>query len=143
MKMVRSSVPGAVERDQAIRLLTERATLTRMVCRELLDSDIGKSDRRPQTALFQLLRWIDENMGEYVQVEPRAYDGIEQMIVPEGYQELVAEIGAGAKVCNALFMLMTADNNLQAQHDRAIIRDRLASYWAQHRLPVSVMRSIG
>ena len=56
MKMVHSSVPGAVERDQAIRLLTERATLTRMVCRELLDSDIGKPDRRPQTALFQLLR---------------------------------------------------------------------------------------
>jgi hypothetical protein len=27
-KMVHSSVPGAVERDQAIRLLTERATLT-------------------------------------------------------------------------------------------------------------------
>ena len=143
MKMVRSSVPGAVDRDQAIELLTERATLTRMVCRELLDSDIGKSDRRPQTALFQLLHWIGENMGEYVRVEPRADDGIEQMIVPDGYQELAAEIGAGAQVCNALFMLLTADNGLQAQHDRRTIQDRLASYWKQHRLPVSVMRSIG
>jgi hypothetical protein len=59
-------------------------------------------------------------MGEYVESEPRAGDGIEQMIVPEGYQELVAEIGASAKVCNALFMLLTADNGLQQQHDRAI-----------------------
>ena len=143
MRLVRSSVPGAMERDQAIRLLTERATLTRMVCRELLDSDIDKPDQRPQTALFQLLRWIDENMGEYVHVSARADDGIEQMVVPEGYQGLFAEIGAGAKVCNALFMLQTADTGLQEQHDRAIIRDRLASYWAQHRLPVPVMRSIG
>jgi hypothetical protein len=38
---------------------------------------------------------------------------------------------------------MTADNGLQQQHDSAIIRDRLASYWAQHRLPVPVMRSVG
>ena len=81
-------------------------------------------------------------MGEYVKVEPCADDGIEQ-IVPEGYQELVAEIGDGAKVCNALFMLLTADNGLQEQHDRAIVRDRLASYWAQHRLPVPIMRSVG
>ena len=143
MKLVRSSLPGAVERDQAIGLLTERATLTRMVCRELLDSDIDKSDRRPQTALYQLLRWIDENMCEYVHVSARADDGIAQMIVPEGYQELAAEISAGAKVCNALFMLMTADTLLQDRHDRAIIRDRLGSYWTQHRLPVPVMRSIG
>jgi hypothetical protein len=81
-------------------------------------------------------------MGEYVESEPRAGDGIEQMIVPEGYQELVAEIGASAKVCNALFTLLTADNGLQQQHDRAIIRDRLASYWTQLRLPVPVMRSV-
>jgi hypothetical protein len=143
MRLVHSSVPGAVERDQAIRLLTERATLTRMVCRELLDSYIDKPDQRPQTALFQLLRWVDENMGEYVHVSARADDGIEQMVVPDGYQGLFAEIGAGAKVCNALFMLMTADTGLQEQHDRAIIRDRLASYWAQYRLPVPVRRSIG
>jgi hypothetical protein len=141
MRMVRSSVPGAVERDQATRLLTERATLTRMVCRELLDSDIEMADRRPQVALLQLLRWFIDNIAAFVRVETRAGDGLDQMIVPEGCQELVAEIGAGAQVCNALFMLMTADNGLQAQHDRAIIRDRLASYWAQHRLPVPVVRT--
>jgi len=142
MRMVRSSVPGAVDRDQAVRLLVERATLTRMVCRELSDSDISRPDLRPQVALFHLLRWVDENMRQYVRVEPRAGDGIEQMIVPEDCQKLISEISVGAKVCDALFMLLTADSGLQAQHDREVIQDRLASYWAQHQSPVPVMRTI-
>lgn len=142
MKLVRSSVPGAVERDEAIRLLVERATLTRMVCLELRDSDIGRPDMRPQVALFHLLHWVDENMRQHVHVEPRADDGIEQMIVPVGYQELVSEISAGAKVCDALFMLLTADSGLQAKNDRETIQDRLASYWARHRSPIPVVRTI-
>lgn len=143
MRMVRSSVPGDVDRDKAIRLLVERATLTRMVCCELRDSGISELDMRPQVALFHLLRWVDENMRPHVRSEPHAGDGIEQMIVPEGYEKLVSEISAGAKVCDALFMLMTADSGLQAQHDREAIRDRLASYWAQHQSLVPVKRTFG
>ncbi len=129
-----------MERDEAVRLLTERAILTRMVCRELADSDIRGSDRRPQTALFLLLRWIGENQSKHVHVEPRADDGLEQMVVPEGYAELVPEIEAGAKVCNALFMLFTADNGIQAENDCAVIERLLAAYWERRPLPIPIRR---
>ena len=140
MRLVRSSIPGAVERDQAIVLLTERAVLTRMVCHELRDADIDGNCRRPQIALFQLLRWVNENLGEFVRIEARADDGIDQMVVPAGCEQLVVEIRAGAQVCRALFMLSTADNSTQAEGDRAVIRKRLAAYWSQHPLPVAIAR---
>lgn len=140
MRLVRSSTPGAVERDRAIQLLTERAILTRAVCRELLDGDIAAPDRRVHSALFLLLRWIDENQSAYVRVEPRADDGLAQLVVPEGCEDLVAEIKAGAEACKALFMLLTADNSVQADHDRAIIRTRLAAYWEQRPTPAPVLR---
>jgi hypothetical protein len=38
IKLVRSSIAGHVERDQALHLLTQRALLTRIICRELLES---------------------------------------------------------------------------------------------------------
>ena len=138
MRLIRSSVPGAVERDKAVRLLTERAVLTRMVCRELRDADIDSFDRRPRTALSFLLRWIHENMPDSVHVEPHSADGIDQMIVPDGYQDILEEIRAGAQVAEALFMLETADNSLQADGDRAIIRERLTAYWAKHPAPVAM-----
>ena len=37
MRLVASSNPDDVGRDQALHLLTERAVLTRAVCRELMD----------------------------------------------------------------------------------------------------------
>ena len=140
MRLVRSSVPGAVERDQAIWLLAERAVLTRMVCCELRDADIGGNCRRPHVALSQLLRWINENLGKFVRIEARADDGIDQMVVPAGYEQLLVEIRAGAQVCRALFMLSTADTSAQAEGDRAVIRKRLAAYWLQHPLPVVITR---
>lgn len=140
MRLVRSSVPGAVERDQAIRLLAERAVLTRMVCCELRDADIGDNCRRPQIALFQLLRWINENLGKFVRIEARGDEGIDQMVVPAGCEQLVVEIRAGAQVCCALFMLFTADTSVQAEGDRAVIRKRLAAYWSLHPLPVAIGR---
>jgi len=138
MKLVQSSVQGAVERDRAVQLLTERAILTRLVCRELRDADIAAPDRRLRSALFLLLRWVGDNQQEFVRTEPQADDGLKHMVAPEGCESLVREIEAGAKVCNALSLLLTADNRVQADHDRAIIRTRLAEYWERHPLPAPV-----
>jgi hypothetical protein len=132
VRLVRSSVPGAVERDQTIRLLAERAVLTRMVCRELLDCDIRGGNRRSRTALFLLLRWIGENHPESVRVEPRATDGLDRMIVQEGFSDILQEITDGAQVCQALFMLFAADNRIQVEHDCATIEARLKAYWIKH-----------
>lgn len=139
LKLVRSSLPGEVERDRDITLLTERAVLTRMVCRELADSDIGGYDRRPITALHQLLKWVFDNQRSHVHGEPRADDGLDCMVVPKGLEALFSEIKAGAEVCNALFMLTTADTGLQVNSDRARIKDRLSAYRQEYSGPHPVV----
>lgn len=131
-RLVNSSKPGQVERDQAIRLLTERAVLTRALCRELLEADERFNDRRSGTALSLLLQWVVQNLPQSVRVEPHPSDGIDSMAVPEDCRELLREIHDGAQVGEALFMLMTADNSLQADGDRARIRKRLDDYWTNH-----------
>lgn len=142
MKLVRSSELGAVERDHAIALLTERAVLTRTVCREIAESDIGRYDRRPITALHQLLKWVFDTQGSYVRGEPRADDGLKSMVVPKGFEALFSEIESGADVCNALFMLTTADTRLQLISDRERLTNRLAAYLEKYAAPCPVGSSV-
>jgi hypothetical protein len=111
-----------------------------VMCRELADSDLRGSDRRPHTALFLLLRWIGKHQSEYVRIEPCASDGLAHMVVPDGYEDLISEIEAGAQVCNALFMLYTADSAPQADHDRAVMETHLAAYWERCAHPVPIPR---
>lgn len=136
MRLVRSSVPGAVERDAALRLLSERAILTRMLCRELLEAKEALPDRRVDTAFSMLLSWIAENFPESVRTEPHASDGLDRMTVPEEGRHLLAEIADGAQVGEALFMWLTADTRMDADHDKAILGERLDGYWAKHLLAV-------
>ena len=138
MRLVESSEPGAVGRDNAIHLLTERAVLTRMVCFELVDIVHRRSvDRRVHTALSLLSAWVHEKMPGSVRVEPHPADGINEMTIPAGYEKLVEEIRAGAQVGEALFMYYTADTSYQADLDWASVQERLAQYWAEHRVPIS------
>lgn len=102
IKLVKSYVQGAVERDRAVQLLTERAILTCLVCRELLDADTAAPDRRLRSAPLLLLRWVGDNQQEFVRTEAQAYDGLKHIVAPEGCEDLVREIEAGAKVCTAL-----------------------------------------
>src|SRR5437870_381942 len=113
-RLVGSSNPEDVERDTAVRLLTERAVLTRAVCRELLDAAGRFDDRRPCTALAILLQWLRQNLPESVRIEPHPSDGIDGMVVPGTCQALLQEVRGGAQVGEALFMLLTADNSIQA-----------------------------
>lgn len=142
MRLVGSSDPNAVERDTAVRLLAERAILTRTICRELVEAGSGFADRRPSVAMSFLLRWIAESMPECLRFraaagnlcvrEPRLSDGVDQMIVPAGCEDLLLEIRDGAAVGDALFMLFTADTPTQQRGDEATIRERLTTYWAKH-----------
>jgi hypothetical protein len=131
-RLVNSSKPGEVERDQAVRFLTDRAVLTRALCRELLESHERFSDRRSGTALSLLLRWVAQNLPESIRVEAHPSDGIDSMAVPDECRELFREIQDGAQVGEALFMLSTADNIIQADGDRARLRKRLDDYWTNH-----------
>ena len=131
-RLVNYSKPSEVERQQAVRLLAERAVLTRAICRELLESDGQFSDRRSSTALSLLLQWIAHNLPQSVRIEPHPSDGIDSMAVPADCSEVLREIRDGALVGEALFMLSTADNSLQADGDRARLRTRLDAYWTNH-----------
>jgi hypothetical protein len=132
MRLVYSSNPGDIDRDTSVRLLAERAVLTRAVCRELLDARGEFSARRPLVAMTFLLQWIQQNCPKSVRIEPGASDGLEEMVIPTGCEELLQEIRDGAQVGMALFMLFTADNSIQARGDEERIRETLAAYWANH-----------
>ena len=136
IRLVHSSVPGAVERDAALSLLSERAILTRMLCRELAEAKGRLPDRRASTALSILLSWIAQNFPESVRVEPHPSDGLDRMAIPEEGQHLLAEVRAGAQVGEAFFMFMTADNSIAFEQDKAVLRERLENYWAKHAVAV-------
>ena len=132
MKLVASSTPGAIERDDAIEILTTRALLTRMVCREMLEANGNYFGRRPRAALGLLLGWIQDNFSECVVIEPHARDGLDSFVVPDSYTGLFQEIKDGAGVAEALFMLMTADTKMEVDHDKEAIRKALLWYWQNH-----------
>lgn len=141
MRLVESSGPGDVERDTAVRLLAERAVLTRAVCQELVQAGGRFTDRRPCVALYFLLEWIRRNLPDCLQYraaagnlcerEPRASDGLGEMVVPPGCEDLLQEIRDGADVGDGLGMLLTADTALQAKDEEAVLREKLAAYWAR------------
>lgn len=136
MRLVASSKPGAVERDGAIYLLTERAVLTRAVCRELQESAGDYGSRRPRAALTMLLQWIWAYFPKAVRVSPRALDGLDGMVVPDDCKSLLEEIRAGVLVCEDLFMLTTADSGLDWDQDMKSLKKSLTEYWRAHRKAV-------
>jgi hypothetical protein len=78
------------------------------------------------------LDWVRSNSAASVKVEPHAGDGIDQMLQPPRTEAVVAEIRAGANVCEAFFMLLTADTGYQADADKARLRSELDDYWTKH-----------
>jgi hypothetical protein len=126
MRLVASSDPGAVDRDRAWWLLRERVVLTTAVCHELRRTNGDYTDWRARAALDLLRRWVGERYEANVETHPS--DGLDQMLVPEGAEELMAELRAGTEVCEALAMLWTADTRREFEGDSAAIRRLLDRY---------------
>ncbi len=126
MRLVASSNPGAVERDRAWWLLRERVVLTTAVCHELQRTNGGYTDLRARAALGVLRRWVGERYERKVETHPG--DGLDGMLVPEGAEELMAELRAGTEICEALAMLWTADTRRELEGDSAHIRHLLEKY---------------
>ncbi len=124
MELVASSDPGAVDRWRAGRLLDERVVLASAVVRELQRSDGDYLSHRCRAALDLLRRWVGERYE--ADVETHAGDGLSSMVVPEGYEEVMAELVAATKVCEALAMAWTADTRRELDGDTAEIRRLLA-----------------
>jgi hypothetical protein len=126
MRLVSSTDPGAVARDQALWLLRERVVLTTAVCHELQRSNFRYIDSRARAALDLLRRWVGERYE--ADVETHASDGLDEMLVPEGAEDLMAELRAGTAICEALAMLWTADTQRELEGDKARIRHLLEQY---------------
>jgi hypothetical protein len=126
MRLVASSDPGAVDRDRAWWLLHERVVLTTAVCHELRRTNGDYTDWRTRAALDLLRRWVGERYEANVETHPS--DGLDQMLVPESAEELMAELRAGTEVCEALAMLWTADTRREFEGDSAAIRRLLDQY---------------
>src|SRR3712207_541342 len=97
MRLVASSEPGAVERWNAGRLLEERVVLATAVVRELQRCDGRYAAGRPAAALALLRRWVSERYE--ADVETHAEDGLDSMLVPDGYDDVMAELMAATEVC--------------------------------------------
>lgn len=126
MRLVDSSEPGAVSRDQAMWLLHERVVLTTSVCRELRRCEGNYVDSRARAALDLLRRWIGDHYE--ANVETHAKDGLDKMVVPYGAESLMTEIRIGSEVCEALAMLWTADTQSEFAGDSAGIAALMAKY---------------
>lgn len=134
MRLVASSVPDEVDRFEAIDLLVQRAVLTRLVCRELLDRTEGKFSRwRTGSALGFLMQWINAlpDSDQY----QGASAGIDSMTVPGDCLHLVAEIRDGARVCDALVMLQSADTPSDVMNDMMCLEKELEKFWRKHSSP--------
>lgn len=134
-RIVASSTPGAVERDETIRLLTMRAVLTRMVCREASECNGRFLYRRSGVSLWLLAQWLNQ----YWPVEEYTYSSrfstLKAISVPDDYQDLAEEIIDGGKVCNGIEMIHTSDNDSEFQSDSIGINEALQNYWEKHSTP--------
>lgn len=141
MELVASSDPSAVDRFKAVTLLLERAVLTRMVCRELIDKpepEISRSSRAD--AAMNLLRaWVASRLDVPGDIKPSS--AIEAMLVPEGCDDLIEEIRDGAKVCEALSMLDSADTDSDWNGDMSRIKGSLDAYWSKRGAPALTQRT--
>jgi hypothetical protein len=131
MRLVASSNPDDVDRDHTLHLLTERAELTRAVCRELLDSGGVFNGMRPLTALALLSRWVKDTFPETEPLGLTATDGLYEMVVPEGCEDMLREIQDGAEVCERLIMFNYGDL-CDVESDREAIAKSLDAYWKAH-----------
>lgn len=131
MRLVTSSDPSEVDRFEAIDLLVQRAVLTRLVCRELVERRDGKFSRwRTDIALRFLMQWISSLPGPEKFLHP--WSRLDTMLAPNDCLHLVDEIRDGARVCDALTLLQCADTDSDAESDLVNLEKALNDYWEKH-----------
>jgi hypothetical protein len=134
MRLIGSSDPGAVRRDQLRWHFEERVVLTSSVCRELSRSRQDFASRRPRAALDLLARWMRANYDHPAVQPPRDVDfrhGLDDPSLAEVAADLKLELELGAQVCRDLMMLGTADTPSQFAGDTERLRLSLETYLAR------------
>lgn len=111
-------------------LLRQRAVLTRAVCHEVSLERTNADGLRSRAALDLLLGWI---RAHFVCGDSDVHPGdhLPSMVVPPSGKALYDDIRAGVPVCEALWMLWTADTQGEYASDSADLADKVAA-WSQY-----------
>lgn len=115
----------------AIRRFHERAVLTEALCRELQQS-LSKPDfplGRPEAAYWLLWKWIKVHYGDNGGVEKFEL-GLDDPELEEFAFDLLVELKRGTKVCNAMWMLLWCDTQLEYERDMQQLRRAVEDYWS-------------
>ncbi|OZE97447.1 hypothetical protein [Rhodococcoides fascians] len=132
MRLIDSSDPDAVPRDQLLHHLLERAVLTSQVCRELHRSDGDYDDRRPKVALDILARWMIKQY-ELAPDRDVVFDTyLAEFPETDDTRALLSELRLGSLVCRDLAMLWTADTQGEYRSDMEILGDSVQKFVAAY-----------
>lgn len=136
MKLVDSSEPDAVRRDEVRRHYAERVVLTTAVCHEARREQAGGDYRRVVAALSILRHWIyqaydisaDELNDEFTH-------GLHDAALAEYCPDFLLELRLGGRVCNAYAWLMTADAGSEYRRDLKDLETALDRFFADATAP--------
>lgn len=132
MKLIDSSEPDAVRRDEVRGHYAARIVLTTAVCHEARREQAGGDYRRVVAVLSMLRTWIfqeyDISSNEFNEEFTHGlHDGDLAKYCPDFRQELTL----GGKVCNAYAWLMTADAGSEYIRDREALDLALDRFFAE------------
>ncbi len=131
MRLVESSNPEQVVRYNVRSHYAQRLVLVAALCRELHRHPDDPVSDRPQAALNVLSQWMVE---AYDLPSGRGIDykhGLDDPRLAKYASDMQRELELGTKVCEAYFMLFTADTQYDYDSDQASIRRWLTAYMAK------------
>ncbi|MGI3781921.1 MAG: hypothetical protein ACRYG2_14225 [Janthinobacterium lividum] len=118
MDLIESSDRFQVSRERARDLLYERLALAEGIA-AALDITEGQYVDRVASAGLRLLRaWIADHYKPGPGKPSTLWDGMDDMTVPPGSEEVMDRLRRGTYAADCLAMLYTADTQDESRHDR-------------------------
>ncbi|GAA2567370.1 hypothetical protein [Mycolicibacterium diernhoferi] len=131
MRLIDSSDSEQVTRYNVRSHYTQRLVLVAALCRELQRHPDDLVGGRPQAALNVLNLWMVEAYDLPRNRDIGYQHGLDDPRLAEYASHIQRELELGTKVCEAYFMLFTADTQSDYDRDRTRIRERLDHYVAE------------
>lgn len=123
MRIVQSSDPDAVRRDELDHLVAECCVLTTTLCHELLRAE-HYADHRPRGALRLLDAWLSTEAARTLE---DLLQDVSDQAPPRLTLAMLDEIEAAEEVLDVYRLYLTADS-VDHEHDRAALTQVLANW---------------
>lgn len=131
MRLVESSDPEQVIRHNVRSHFTQRLVLVAAVCRELQYHPDDLVGGRPHAALDVFNLWMRHAYDDLPDNRDIDYRyGLGDPRLAQYADDLQGELELGTRVCEAFFILFTADTQGEYDGDRRRIRERLDEFFA-------------